>query len=223
MDNYPIPDHYKKTVVIPVRINKGKLEWFYGGEMPELEDNVIADLIVPYYAVKDKKMLKKLSAEKIVDILPEKTLLMVEVVVKKYSDQDSEIKRHLSKETDKEIYKEIPSGQLRYIELKLLAPLQMILRGTKKSCLKECEVEIPLLKTKAESLHHAYSLLSEKIEIHRRTHGGNVFRKIFFKKDDSWFPLDYIRNQFEAFEEKERYIKHAEQLHSPGRQVHPRF
>ena len=70
MDTYPIPEYYKKTVVIPVRIINGRLEWFYKGKMPEFKDEVIADLIVPHYAIKDKEMLSKLSDERVVEILP---------------------------------------------------------------------------------------------------------------------------------------------------------
>ena len=52
-----IPDPYKKTVQIPVRLVEGKLRFFYGGPIPSISDGAIGELVVPEYAVKNEYKL----------------------------------------------------------------------------------------------------------------------------------------------------------------------
>ncbi|QTA88378.1 hypothetical protein [Desulfonema magnum] len=43
------PDPFKKTVKIPVKVVNGELKFFYGGDLPKLEDGTVGDLIVPFF------------------------------------------------------------------------------------------------------------------------------------------------------------------------------
>ena len=55
---YDTFDSLNKTVSIPIRYANGKIEYFYGGKLPKLKDGVIGELILPAYAVEDKKFLE---------------------------------------------------------------------------------------------------------------------------------------------------------------------
>lgn len=51
------------------------------------------------------------------------------------------------------------------------------------------------VKVTPKSLNHAYTLLSERIELDRMSHTGNVYQLIFYKESDGkWYPLDKLRN-----------------------------
>ena len=76
--------------------------------------------------------------------------------------------------------------------------------------LKSCKISIPFLKKEAISLNHAYSILSEAFEKSRRAHSGNVFNKIYYKRNDRWNPLDILRKTFEGMEEARFFINEAE-------------
>lgn len=67
---YDTFDSLNKTVSIPIRYANGKIEYFYGGKLPKLKDGVIGELILPAYALEDKKFLENISKEVIVDFLP---------------------------------------------------------------------------------------------------------------------------------------------------------
>ena len=44
----------------------------------------------------------------------------------------------------------------------------------------------------AASLNHAFTLLSERFEVHRMSHTGNVYERIFYEETDGhWWWLDY--------------------------------
>ena len=56
--------------------------------------------------------------------------------------------------------------------------LRLTLRGTKKPQLLSVKCDIPALGKVANSLNHAYSLISEAYEIERISHIGNVFETV---------------------------------------------
>ena len=80
MSSVLLTDKFKKTVVIPVLIKNGKIECLDGSELPEIND-VIAHLVVPALAIKDKEILKTLSDEKEVSILEKDTLLLAQIKI----------------------------------------------------------------------------------------------------------------------------------------------
>lgn len=47
-----ISDPYKKTVRFPVRVVKGELNFFYGGDLPSINDGAIGELIIPEFCIK---------------------------------------------------------------------------------------------------------------------------------------------------------------------------
>jgi len=194
-----IPDPYKKTVKIPIRVKKGKFYFIYGGKTLKLSDGTIGDLIVPRYAVNDERKLNFLEREIEEIFLPEQTILMVQIAPKGNDAEKPEIQY-------KPTY---PHNRERaFIEICLKDTLCINLRSTKKGELLDCECLIPALANEeAKSVNHAYSLISEHFETHRRSHSGNVFEKVYYF-DNKWTlrQLEYLRCQFEAEYEQELII-----------------
>ena len=57
-------DGLSKTVKIPVRIVNGKVNYFYGGELPSINNGAIGDLIIQEYDVRDKDFWQYLNLRK---------------------------------------------------------------------------------------------------------------------------------------------------------------
>ena len=49
-----IPDEQEKTVKIPIQVRGGRIQFYFDGPLPLLEEGVIGDLVVPYYALRRK-------------------------------------------------------------------------------------------------------------------------------------------------------------------------
>lgn len=56
-----IPDEQEKTVKIPIQIRKGRIQFYFDGPLPLLEEGLIGDLVVPALAVLDPKARKLFS------------------------------------------------------------------------------------------------------------------------------------------------------------------
>src|SRR2546425_204884 len=76
-----IPDPLEKKVKIPVRIQDGRVEFLYGGRLPEFRGEVIGDLIVPEHLLKDPEKWTVLTQEKTMTMLPPETYLMAELSI----------------------------------------------------------------------------------------------------------------------------------------------
>jgi hypothetical protein len=213
MKSWPIPDRFEKKVVIPVHIKNGKIEFFYGGKLPEFNNDVIGDLVVPAYCVKDQEILKILTLEKDIEILPKDSNLLVRLYIDDKDSFEPEKKGHFKKFRDHFLKTECGFKSLMgdvFVEILLKGALVLNLKGTKIASLQNCEVSIPVLEKEAISLNHAYSILSWAYEKSRRAHTGNVFKKIYFKGKDRWLPLENLRNAFESMEEARLIIDNAE-------------
>lgn len=182
-----IPDSFKKTIQIPFRVVNGKYKFFYGGELPKLKEGTLGELIIREYSVTDERKLELISQEFEQDFLPEGTCLWARF--SKRSDNQSGLLKKLEK---------IGYQEDLFAEIVLAEPLKIKFRGTKKPELMDCECRIPSLSNiEAMSLNHAYTLISEKFETHRRTHTGNIYAEIYFlSSEEKLRPLDYLRSKF---------------------------
>lgn len=75
-------DKLEKTIKIPIRINKGEVKFFFGGEMPEIADGTIGELLLPEYSVKNKEMVKKLQEKYSVELFGAGSELLLSVYEK---------------------------------------------------------------------------------------------------------------------------------------------
>ena len=182
-----IPDSKLKTIVIPVHITNGTVNYFYDGPFPKIAENTVGELVVPESAVEDKDAVNFLTEERRVEIFPKDTTFHVEL---KPSGADSKSLFSLP------IGDRLKSDPRKFAVVIVKEPLNMILRAAKRPRLDAVKCEIPILKTEASSLNHAYTLLSQEYEKDRISHVSNVFNTVYFQHpyDKGFYPLDDIRN-----------------------------
>lgn len=201
---------WSDQVRIPVRLINGHWEFFYGGSV-HVKEGAMATLTVDMDQIKDSEFLKTLTSTVYVKVLDEKSQLLVFLSVEKSQG----IPRCLERKLD---HLEIPAGanMVQYIQLGALQPqmlkgpkredpkaftdtggLWLKVKGYDKTELISSEIIMPAESTieRAISLNHAYTLLSEKYETHRKSHTGNVYSRIFYQdSDEMWHPLSDLRS-----------------------------
>lgn len=203
-----------KTVTIPIKIVDGKVEYFYDDnvKLRDLENLRYGELSVPKSYFGNEDTIKKLMREEVVDFLPKGTSLYAQVRRNDFNELPNEIKElTYSFKDEKNCFIE---GKL--IEIILEEDLKLLLRGSKRARLESCKCNIPILhksQKQVVSINQAYTLISEKVEPSRRSHGGNVFDKIYYMRSDSKYSkIDVLRNALEAKYEDENFIIKKENI-----------
>jgi hypothetical protein len=183
-------DVSERQVRIPVRYRDGTVTFFYKGPMPEIEEDAFCELVVPAYALKNAAEAGVLTAVNVVPLLGEGISVFAEVFPSGAPLPETLVEGLI----------ETRSGghDRNHVRIKLLASLGLELRGTAKATLLPVPCEIPALGAKADSINHAYRLISEAYEPHRRSHSANVFRAIYLQDGENWTPLDVLRQAKEA-------------------------
>jgi len=182
-----IPDSDQKTVVIPVEIRNGAINYLFDGPLPRIAEKTVCQLIVPESAIEDKDTIRFLSEERHIEIFPAGTPLYVELKPHKVPDRlflTLPIKEYEKRH------------KCKYVEIIILEPLYLVLRGAKHPRLENARCTVPILNAEASSLNHAYTMLSQEFEKNRISHVSNVFSTIYFKHPYriGYHPLNYIRN-----------------------------
>ena len=186
----------EKTVRIPVRIRThGRIDYFYGGSLPKMREGTIGDLLVPERSITEKREVCRLQQEKVVQFLPSGSVVKFAV---NGSHAPADLKQHLEDVATLGMKK----AHAVSVILDEVA-LALRLRGTKLATLERVTCWIPSLEIRAQSLNHAYRLISEQFEPRRISHTGNVFELGYCKPFDRWVSLDALRKTVAArFEEQ---------------------
>jgi hypothetical protein len=201
--SYHDPD-WSEQVTIPVKRVGDRWEFFYGGDVPATE-GAIGELTINTASIKDGQFRERVTQEARVRILEEGATLRVTL-----SDRDCSIYK-----PQKEFATGLPAGATRVAEVQIgpvkkkAAQKQLDLPDAaekgglwlKVKGLERCELYGSTIKMPtdfgvpyAQSLNHAYTLLSERYERHRLAHTGNVYERIFYQdKDQLWYPLGDLR------------------------------
>ena len=187
-------DSLLKTVKIPVRIVNGKVNYYYGGELPSIGNGAVGELIIQEYDVEDNNFLSVCQYEEKIEILKQGTILMFAV----NTNSTPEKLKPYAKWIKTRDYK-----SYLYVEAELLTPLKLLIRGSKKSNLLEANCLIPCLNITASSLNNALTIISQEFEPERKSHTGNVFDKCYYQDGQLWNPLEDLRLRVEdSFEER---------------------
>lgn len=194
-----IPDPLKKTVKVPIRIVDGKVQYFYGGELPKIA-NVSGDLVIPAFALLDPVQTEELSQQDASEMLPAGSELMINVNVDTYAE--GVLMKWLNPSSD------LPAiaRKVGFVKVQLEESLYLWHRGTKLSQLFPCSCILVDLNEEATSLNHAYTIASKKFETKRVSNTGNVFRHVYYKGKNGWEPLEWLRERLDAKFEQ-RYVK----------------
>ncbi len=182
----------ERQIKIPVRITDGKVMFYYGGDLPPLEDGALGDLVVRAEAVLDPEFLARWRHSHVEEMLPAGETVLLAV---RY-----DIPRHLLHHTVNP-KKLIPRLNGRFVPVRLEEPLRLRIRARKPAALERCQCYIPALSLRTRSLNHAFASISEAFEPERMTHSGSVFRLGYFLSEDCWRPLSLLRDHYmELFE-----------------------
>lgn len=182
------------TVRIPIRIKDSQPVFFYGGPLPRLEEGSVADLVVPRSAVTEPALLEVLLRQEERTVLDAGTELLIEISLRSND-------RRLEDIQAVGVVHEAASS--RFARLRLNEPLRLLLRGTNRGVLRPCTCEVVQLREQATSLNEAYSIAVRAFEPWRRSHTGNVFKKLFYRHatvagKKHWRPLETLRFAHEA-------------------------
>jgi hypothetical protein len=202
----PIP----KRLKLPVHLVNGRWEFFYGGAVP-VDNGTQAEMVIDSARITDKDFLHRVTQRVVSHCLSRGTRLMVALSIRTvptgsrfwspHSNDAQSIKVNLQ---------HLPSESTRFVPVFLGSVtrphttqlfeedggLWMVVSGV-----GECELfsssvdfEPELAMDSAQSLNHAFTMLSERFETHRLSHTGSVYSRVFYQESDNyWYPLEYLK------------------------------
>ncbi|MCX6849020.1 MAG: hypothetical protein NTY98_08870 [Verrucomicrobia bacterium] len=186
-----------KRVVIPMQVHKGVLVPFHNMSMPQLKDGSVVDLVCEESQFVESDFAARLNTVETVLFLKKGATLFA------HMRQDGPAHREILRRQD--VATEVPMDHATFfIPFTLQEDLMLELRGTRKPALCDCACDLGTGEpefTRPGSVNQAYTRISEKHEISRRSHTGNVFEKVLYMGEDGIArPLAALRDQFyEAF------------------------
>lgn len=182
------------TVRIPVRIRNGAITFFYAGALPKIREGAVGDLVLDKVFIEDETDLRRLQFQEDRELLPANVVLRAAVSPK------GEVHGAIRRSRDDSSMDE---GQATHVvEIKLLEPLVLRLRGTKRGVLRPVRCAVPALKQEKPTLNQAYALVAANFEPWRASTSGNVFKKVFYPSmigsEVYWRKLEALRDAAEA-------------------------
>jgi hypothetical protein len=191
-----------KRVVIPVVWREGRLEPFYGGELPKFRDGWVMDLVTEEDALENKGEINRFNIEHEVMILQKEATLYAVISMRLWDAK----KMPAPPVVDLDTIPLIPAESI-LVPFIIKQDLKLHLRGTRPAELLPCRCEVGLKDINdPESVNQAYTRLSEYYEPWRRAHTGNVFDKVYFQdKPGVASPLRVLRDEKEAEAEKQLF------------------
>ena len=197
-------------VKLPVHLVNGVWEFILGGAIP-VREGTMAEISVDSHLVKDKSFLKSVTKKVVHQCLPEGTTLMVALSVKENIQHAffHYPNTACSKGVNVMPY-DLPSTSTVFVPVILGSPIKknndffgkagglwIEATGLGITGLRTSNIIFPEeLKLKgAISLNHAFTLLSERFEVHRLSHTGNAYTRFFYKEsNNNWYPLERLKN-----------------------------
>lgn len=200
----PIP-----SVRLPVRIGPDGSVRFFGGELPAIDADTPAELIVPEYAVRDPYQLMLLRSTITRLLVPAGGQLFVEIGGQSLPVLPPGLRKHVLSPDPRTFSL---TGQRHFVPVSLREDLRVRLSVGKPVELEPCPCHIPALGRDADSLNEAYTLISEQYEPYRRSHTGNVYLKAYLFSVEGGLlravRLDELRNNMQAeLEEHLRFMR----------------
>ena len=208
---------------IPVRFVNGDWEFLYGGNVPVAE-GTFGELTLAKARITDPAFLARISKKKVVKVLEEDTRLMVAVTVHMPGGLPQALRQHLERPKDWRVvfhadttlsndthFVAITIGpavakranQAPASEGQAMLPgldaggLWLHFKGVNAEKIVSSSVVLPkeVSATPAQSLNHAFTILSEHYETGRLSHTGSVYQRVFYQeKDGHWYPLGNLRD-----------------------------
>lgn len=193
---------------LPVVYKDGQWESLYGGGIP-VADGTLAELRLDPAEISDTAIRLLLTTPTRAKILHTGTPLCV--AIKPSSDLPDALKACLLTQSTvqhQRTSKITPNHRFVQVHLggptksqcqrgELAGGLWLLLRGHQAVGLESGTINTTAagLIGPANSLNHAYTLISEQFESWRDSHTGNIYEHIFYQDDDQvWYPLNDLRD-----------------------------
>lgn len=219
---------------IPVKLVNGHWEYFYGGGLP-VKDGTVGDLVVDRSSIEDKKFLanlKRISKHKILEF---GVSLLVAVTVKRPQDIKQKLKGYLlptgstGPKLGDAYYRTPRSDDTRFVEISIGEPTErqkshdpnekggvwLHVEGLIPKGVSSSTIVLPegVWSRPADSLNHAFTLLSEQYEPWRKSHTGNIYDRMLYQESNGkWYPLNVLRDAAIARDEHQFIRSQWEQI-----------
>ena len=200
-----------KRLKLPVYRVNGRWEFFYGGAVP-VDDGTQAEMVIDSARITDKDFLHRVTQRVVSHCLPRGTRLMVALSI--HAPISHTVFYHPNSQRPKSIdvdtwhlpsvstlFVPVTLGPVRKTQTTLMfeedGGLWMVVSGLGECELFSSSVDFPeeLAMESAQSLNHAFTKLSERFEIHRLSHTGSVYSRVFYLESDlRWYPLEYLKS-----------------------------
>ena len=205
-----IPDPYSATVRIGARWHAGKLTTLDDRPLPNIRDGAFIELVIPAWAVTDDEDRQRLRSKRTIEMLPEGGRVWLGLSRKAIP---TELHKNFL-----DAGKGVPGGYL-LAEVILLDSLLVLVDGSERARLDNCQCRIVPMGKEARSLNHAFTLLSQEFETDRMSHTGNVFRQGFTCQGKHWLSLNDLRlaRVMKALEEMSGAAASSEGTYVPNR------
>lgn len=197
------------TVRVPIKWVNGHWELPYGGSVP-VKEGTLGELRFDPSRIEDKEFLKALTKKSKIRVLEEGVELRVALTIKGSLPEEHR-KFLLPSDATRHHHTAKISSNSRFVSIRLGGPsraqkkrketrggLWLSLEGMEP---RDLEVGIVLLPKvglldQADSLNHAFTLLSEQFEPWRQAHTGSIYQRVLYQDGELWYPLEDLRNRF---------------------------
>ena len=187
-------------------------------------NGAVGDLIVDRRLIQDKDFLVRICRTSKHKILDKGTRLLVALTIRDISTL-SEVQRNLFLPTGANApklghayYFTPRSGYTRFVSIWIDKPTKdqlhvdseaqggvwLDVQGLQPKGVTSSSIRLPegISPAFADSLNHAFTLLSERLEPWRKSHTGNIYDRMLYQETNGkWYPLDVLRNAAVATEE----------------------
>ncbi len=212
-------DHdWRRKLTLPVKMVNGQWEFLLGGAVP-VKDGTVAELTVALDQITNADFAARVTVESTVKVLPAGSTLYVALSDRSSAMQSAKKFKDLAID-----YEYFPGDYARFIPITIGPPTEQQVRqrglfdedksgglylrqtGLDRTEILSSSIQMPVGFDPrfAQSLNHAFTLLSERYETHRLSHTGNVYTSLFYKEsNDRWYPLDLLREGVRADAERQ--------------------
>jgi len=179
-------ERFQKHLKIGIRFDGAGFVLLNGDPLPALKKDCVAELVLAPESIQDANLRASLTGQKSILLLKEGSVVLCGVSRTMIDDIFAE---GLNPSGPSPIH-----STYRFVEVRLDADLWLQVRGDQEARLSSCPCKITALNIEAESLNHAFTLISETYETKRRSHSGNVFERVYAQDErGNWQSLEQLR------------------------------
>ena len=181
-------ERYQKNLRIGVSFDGQTFRLLNGSALPKVVTGSFAELVISPDAISDSSERATFLREKTAVLLKSGESIMVGVSPNVMADTS---KSGIISAEELKI-----ASPYCFLEVRLDQDLLLRIRGDQESRLSPCVCIISATETRAESLNHAFTLISQLYETKRRSHSGNVFERAYARsRYGRWCSLAELRSE----------------------------